>query len=94
LTAGTQTEPLEFRLAPAATIRGRVVDKKGDAVSGAFVAVSRWRGHQSLSFSARTDAEGHFHWASAPHDAVQFAILKDGFGDLPDYTLVASPTEQ
>ena len=62
--------PVEFRLGPGRTIRGRVLDDRGRPVSGATVAAYRWRGHETLEWLSQTDAEGRFRWDDAPSDAV------------------------
>ncbi len=52
--------PLELRLAPAATIEGRVVDVRGRPVAGAFVGPSSqvWSG--GLRTTAKADEDGEF----------------------------------
>jgi RNA polymerase sigma factor (sigma-70 family) len=62
--------PVEFRLEPGHTIRGRVVDRQGKPVAGAYVGVGRWRDIQTLDWRTETDAEGRFRWDGAPGDQV------------------------
>ena len=38
-----------------------------------------WRGHSSVDWQTRTDAEGRFAWRDAPSDVVSYNILKPGF---------------
>jgi len=71
--------PVEFRLGPGHTIRGRVVDAQGRPVAGVIVGAFIWRGHQSPAWRADTDAEGRFRWDDAPSDAVSVTTSKDGY---------------
>lgn len=75
----SQTAPLEIHLAKGGVIRGRVVDKEGNSISGAWVMSDTWHEHRSLGWRSQTDAEGRFVWSNAPPDEVQFAIGKEGF---------------
>jgi RNA polymerase sigma factor (sigma-70 family) len=83
--------PVEFRLGPARTIRGRVIDDRGRPVAGAGVAVSEWRRQRTLDWRAETDAEGRFRWDEAPGDAVSIAAFKSGYDGT---TRSARPSEQ
>ncbi len=63
--AGVDTENLIFRLPPAATITGRVVDDVGDPVRGAAVTVFRedhstGASHIQRAFNAVTDDQGTY----------------------------------
>jgi protocatechuate 3,4-dioxygenase beta subunit len=56
---GPQPELHEFSLKPGQLVRGRVVDSKGEPISGVCVVLNRWHCH--------TDRRGYFHWsAEAP----------------------------
>ncbi len=71
--------PIEFRLEKGRTIRGRVVDRKGEPLAGARVGVDFWREYQTLDWRTTTDDEGDFHWDDAPPDAVSISISLDGY---------------
>jgi RNA polymerase sigma factor (sigma-70 family) len=71
--------PIEFRLGPGHTIRGRVIDDRGRLVSGAGLVVSEWRGHTTLDWRAQSDADGRFRWDDAPGDVVSIAAFKPGY---------------
>ncbi len=43
--AGPGLKPVEFRLGPGHTIRGKVVDAAGDPLPGAWVVAMKWRGY-------------------------------------------------
>ena len=58
--------PVEFRLEPARTIRGRLVDGEGNPVAGTFVAADTWRGCRSIEFRVNTGNDGRFEWNDAP----------------------------
>lgn len=74
-----KAEPLEFRLAPAAVLKGKVVDRQGAPIAGAGIYADSWRGQQLLRYQGRTDDEGRFLWESAPRDAVTYSAAKDGY---------------
>ena len=71
--------PVELRLGPGNTIRGRVVDREGHPIKGAIVGPFRWRGHQTLEWRVETDALGQFRWDDAPSDAVSMSASKRGY---------------
>ncbi len=87
-------EPVEFRLERGHTLRGRVVDRAGQPVAGAFVAADTWRGYRSLRWRANTDAQGRFQWDDAPRDDVLMDMGKQGYMSLRHYSLTASDREQ
>ncbi len=70
---------VELRLGPGNTIRGRVVDREGHPIVGAFVGPLRWRGHQTLEGWVETDALGKFRWNGAPSDPVLVSANKRGY---------------
>jgi len=72
------TLPQDFVLEPAATIRGRVVDAEGRAVSGA-----RIDGGTPLAYGTTTDAEGHFSHAVLPGTLELIASAKGHSASLP-----------
>jgi hypothetical protein len=87
-------EPVEFRLERGRTLRGRIVDKAGNPVAGAFVAADTWRGYRSLQWRVNTDDRGRFQWDDAPRDDVLMDMGKQGYMSLRHYSLTASDQEQ
>lgn len=85
--------PVEFRLERGHTLRGRVVDKAGNPIAGAFVASDTWRGHRSLRWRVDTDAEGRFRWDEAPADEVLIDMGKQGYMIIRRHGLTASDQE-
>ena len=72
-------EEIKFNLESGNIIRGRVIDARGNPISGAFVAADTWRGHRSNHWRVDTDKEGRFQWNEAPADEVQFDLGKQGY---------------
>ena len=85
--------PAEFRLARGHAVRGRVVDRTGKPIPGAYVAVDRWRGQQVLEWRSETDAEGRFLWDGAPGDRVLIGIGKDGYKSADEVSVGPSDNE-
>jgi peroxiredoxin len=81
--------PVEFRLEPARTIRGRLVDGEGNPVAGAFVAADTWRGCRSIEFRVNTGNDGRFEWNDAPSDPVLFDMGGAGFMSVRHKSLAA-----
>ncbi len=79
LRAGPGMPPVEFRLGRGHTILGRIVDAHGKAIAGAPISADGWRGHHSLRWNTRTDAEGRFRWDNAPADTVLIDLGMLGF---------------
>ncbi|HUW85181.1 MAG TPA: carboxypeptidase regulatory-like domain-containing protein [Phycisphaerae bacterium] len=86
-------QPVEFRLGPSFTTRGRVVDRRGEPVAGATVSADTWRGYRSLSVRMTTDAGGRFEWTSAPADEVAFSISKKDYIYVFNWPLSPSDEE-
>jgi hypothetical protein len=84
--------PLEFRLELGRTIRGRIMDKQGQPVAGAFVAADTWRGHRSLEWRVDTNVEGRFEWNEAPSDEVLIDMGKKGYMSVRGFGM--SPSDQ
>ena len=72
-------QPIEFRLGPGRTIRGRVADSQQRPIAGAEIYVVRWNGPRTLKWRSSTDAEGRFVWDSAPTDQVWLGADKEGY---------------
>ena len=92
LTIQPGLAPVELRLGPGNTIRGRVVDSQGRPVVGAIVGAFNWRGHHTLDWRAETDAEGRFRWDDAPSDSVLLTASKPGYS-APSAEMKASESE-
>jgi uncharacterized GH25 family protein len=73
--------PVDFKLSPGQPLRGRIIDRQGKPIAGAFVHLDGWRNMGSLSFSGKTDADGRFTMPDAPPDAMEFQISKQGYRD-------------
>jgi protocatechuate 3,4-dioxygenase beta subunit len=71
--------PLEVKLGPPKTLRGRVLDSAGNPVPGATLTPGWWRQHQVLDVRLTTNADGRFVWPDAPSDEIQFTLSKSGF---------------
>ena len=65
---GPCTPPLEIRLGPGYTIRGRVIDTRERPIAGARVTAELGGCGGLLAWQARTDADGRFYWDHAPTD--------------------------
>ncbi len=76
---GPGLPPVELRLGPGNTVRGRVVDSRGQPIAGAIAAASEWRELQALTWRSETDADGRFLWNDAPADAVLVSASKPGY---------------
>lgn len=94
---GAGNEPLAITLDRGRTIRGRVVDDRGDPVPDADVSLWSWRGiGRSTSgirfrWSTRSRADGSFVWDGAPRDAVRLLVGKDGYRRSPSEYVAADP---
>lgn len=69
---------IDFRLGPAQSIRGQVLDVHHEPIVGAPVAVEDWCGPHSLKWSTETDAGGRFCWDEAPYGGVLIAVGPPG----------------
>ncbi|WP_165066674.1 carboxypeptidase regulatory-like domain-containing protein [Paludisphaera rhizosphaerae] len=91
------TPPVEIRLGPAATIRGRVVDKQGKPIEGVSCQPNTWRGRKQLWVRIgvmKSDADGRFVWKNAPDDTVQFTFYREGYMYREDTPMKAGDAEQ
>ncbi len=71
--------PVEFRLGPGRTIRGRIVDSQGRPIAAASVSLARWNGPPTLRWRSETDTEGRFLWDGAPSDQLTLNVERDGY---------------
>ena len=76
--------PVEFRLGPPRSFRGRVIDLAGAPIAGTSVSVDTWRSYRSLTIKTETDLEGRFQVDDLPDDPVEFQFSKEGFMNLPN----------
>ena len=67
-----------FTLGPGHLLRGHITDEAGHPVPNAFIETTR-RGFNKIKWSATTDAEGRFEWASAPQEPLLYSVLAEGF---------------
>lgn len=93
ITVAPDLGSVDFALEPAKRIHGRIVDQQGTPVAGAFVAVSSWRGCNTIDFRVDTDQEGRFAWDDAPTDEVLFGVGKEGYRYVREKPLRASEGE-
>jgi beta-lactamase regulating signal transducer with metallopeptidase domain len=84
---------LEFRLGPAHTLRGKVVDRAGRPVAGITFSTDAWRGHRSLGVRFDTDKDGRFEWRDAPGDKVLYNTTKQGYMSLREVAMTADGAE-
>jgi hypothetical protein len=88
--------PVEIKLSPPQTLRGRVVDRQQRPVPGAKVRVNQWQGTTDLvKFQTVTEADGTFVWTGAPSDQITFYVTKTNYtstshsfsGSMADITI-------
>ncbi|MFO1500254.1 MAG: M56 family metallopeptidase [Verrucomicrobiota bacterium] len=72
----------DFKLASGQVLAGRIVNALGNPIEGAEIRLESWLGHDTIEWSARTDASGAFRWDSAPSSPVEISAAKSGFEDL------------
>ncbi|UCD56946.1 MAG: carboxypeptidase regulatory-like domain-containing protein, partial [Candidatus Hydrogenedentota bacterium] len=94
--------PLEFILPPGNSIRLRVVDPNGTALSGVYVVPEVYQGYRYIlkidperprQRGVETDEKGLVTWDSAPPDAVSYAFSKQGYARLDEVELIADGEE-
>ncbi len=85
--------PQDFRMEPGKPIRLNLVDTADKPVPNAYVSVIGWKGSMSLQsiqqsrtmpdtkIPERADADGVWHWNSAPDEPVKLYINVEGFAD-------------
>jgi thiol-disulfide isomerase/thioredoxin/protocatechuate 3,4-dioxygenase beta subunit len=85
-------KPLEIRLGPGQTIRGRALDTQGRPIRDAWVTAGKWRDWSYSEILTVTGADGRFTWHSAPPDPIQIHLSRRGYrGD--SLVVTAGPTE-
>jgi RNA polymerase sigma factor (sigma-70 family) len=94
VTARMGMEPLEFRLGPGRSIRGRIVDLAGKPIAGAPISAGFWRNHQSLVWHTLTDADGRYRWDEAPEDEVLIDIGALGYTSKRFLTFAPGQTDR
>jgi Carboxypeptidase regulatory-like domain len=87
-------DELQFVLAPAALLRGRVVDETGAPVEATVSARGGDFENGRFDWSATTDAEGRFEWHSAPPAQRLYYVQAPGYEPLKQVELVADGTEE
>ncbi|MSU61772.1 MAG: redoxin domain-containing protein [Pedosphaera sp.] len=76
---------MEVKLAKGAILKGRVIDNKGNGISGARVNLQNYgnnSGNQTVEWNSTTDEEGRFTWNGAPNESVMLGIYKQDFANL------------
>ncbi len=76
---------LEVKVARGAILKGRVVDTKGNGISGARVNLQNFANNpntQTVEWNSTTDEEGRFIWNGAPKESVMLGIYKQDFANL------------
>jgi len=73
-----ETATLDFRLHPAAQVKGVIKNDQGEPIAGAEIMATRWRGSETLGIHAVTDREGRFVLENAPRDEFDIAVFARG----------------
>ncbi|MCX7009709.1 MAG: carboxypeptidase-like regulatory domain-containing protein, partial [Kiritimatiellaeota bacterium] len=85
--------PLEIKLGPGHTLRGRVVDPSGKPMAGVYVSADTWRKCRTLRWNTTTDSEGQFRWDGAPEDEVFYDMGKRNYMSVRNLSLAPSDKE-
>jgi len=72
-----ENKDLQFTLAPAARLVGRVVDEAGAPVHALVIAVSGDYQSDRFHWSVVTDGEGKFEWLSAPYAETFYQVQSE-----------------
>ncbi len=78
-SAKAPNNPIELIVGPGRTVSGVVVDKEGNPISGAAVALIHGAGWGGVDWATTTDARGRFIWDHAPAKKFQLEIANDGY---------------
>jgi hypothetical protein len=71
---GSCEPPLILRLEPGRSIRGRVVDAKGQPIAGARITPVFRGCRDLLGWRAETGVDGRFEWANAPRGFIELNV--------------------
>jgi beta-lactamase regulating signal transducer with metallopeptidase domain/peroxiredoxin/protocatechuate 3,4-dioxygenase beta subunit len=86
-------EPLAITLDRAQVMLGRVVDTKGEPISGSIIVIDTWNGFGGRGHYLKSDADGRFRWDDAPTDAVSISVSRLGFEGVSKLKVVPSAGE-
>ena len=84
---------LEVVLHPGKTIRGQVVTTDGKPLIDIMIEADTWRGYRTIDWGSKTDAEGRFHWDSAPPEEVTFDLISREYMSVRNYPMKPSNEE-
>ncbi|MGO9464621.1 MAG: carboxypeptidase regulatory-like domain-containing protein [Isosphaeraceae bacterium] len=76
---GTAVPQVEIKLGRPRVFKGRVVDRDGKPVAGAYIDPDVWRGHRGLGVLLWTGADGRFRWDDAPNDELIVNVNATGY---------------
>ena len=79
VVAMRDVDGISLTVGPARTMSGKVVNSKGEPVTGAMIVIDSWRGTRALGVFLITDNQGVFRWKDAPPDSVQINVNRVGF---------------
>jgi len=79
VTIGTAIPQVEIKLGRPRVFQGRVVDRDGKPVAGAFIDPDVWREHRGLGIFLWSDANGRFRWDDAPNDELIVNVNATGY---------------
>jgi protocatechuate 3,4-dioxygenase beta subunit len=85
--------PVDFRLEPGKTLRGRVVDPAGRPIAGALISLPEGTQYRGVFLRTWTDTEGRFAWEGAPADPMGYMIYRSGYLPLHPVLLTAGDRE-
>jgi len=79
VTIGKAVPQVKITLGRPHVFRGRVVDRDGKPVAGAYVDPDVWRDHRGLETFLWTGADGRFRWDDAPNDELIVNVNATGY---------------
>ncbi|HZR20905.1 MAG TPA: sigma-70 family RNA polymerase sigma factor, partial [Verrucomicrobiae bacterium] len=90
---GEQTGALTLALSKGGLLRGKIVDGFGQPVPDAKIRVGNAKsGDRRFEWSARSDAQGTFEWASAPHQT-SYEVEASGYQSQSNVELTPDGSE-
>ncbi len=93
LRTSDEAQSREFRLKLGHTIRGRVLDVKGQPVAGVKVVFDEWRGYRGiLKLEGTSDADGRLRIDDAPEDVMTLSAQKPGY--MLNFRIAARPGQE